>query len=210
MKRTIFIWVITLTGIFAQGLENLDMVKDRIAEYYENGQFDSEMKQATDPALVILNQLSAEGLDAVVFDVDETALSNYRHIKEVGFGYIPSLWNDWIHEEKATRIEPVYSLYKAAVEKGFRIIFITGRNDSQYTATFNNLIAEGYTKFDTLITKPMKHGYSSASEFKAAKRTALAAKGYRIVLCVGDQISDCDIENYGIRVKLPNYLYFVK
>lgn len=204
------IWTLCLTGIFSQGIENLDMVKEKVADYYENGQYHTELRKVIDSAYSILNGLNANEADAILFDIDETALSNYSHIKEVGFGYIPSLWNDWIKEEKATRIEPVFNLYKAAQEKGFRVIFITGRNDSQYTPTFNNLIAQNYTKFDTLITKPLKHSYTSAAEYKADKRSELKNKGYRIVMCVGDQFSDCDFDNYGFRIKLPNYLYFVK
>jgi predicted secreted acid phosphatase len=210
MKKFVLLWAFSLTGIFGQELENLDIVKDRIAVYYEQGQYEAELKKVIDSAFVFVNTHHVQEKDAVVFDIDETALSNYSHIKEVGFGYIPSLWNDWIKEEKATRIEPVYKLYKAAVEKGFRIIFITGRNDSQYIPTYNNLLAQGYTTFDTLITKPMTHNYLSSAEYKADKRSALTARGYRFILCVGDQFSDCEISNYGIKIKLPNFLYFVK
>ncbi|QOJ29172.1 MAG: hypothetical protein HRU80_09855 [Ignavibacteriales bacterium] len=210
MKKSLLLWLFLLTIISGQDFDNLDFVKDRIANYYEQGQYDLEVRQIIDSALLQLENISAAGKQAVVFDIDETALSNYSHIKSVGFGYIPSLWDSWIREEKAVKIEPVFLLYKKAVEKGLKVLFITGRNDSQYEPTFRNLTAEGYSTFDTLITKPMNHNYQSAAEFKADKRRELSAKGYTFVMCVGDQFSDCEIENYGIRVKLPNYLYFVK
>jgi predicted secreted acid phosphatase len=49
----------------------------------------------------------------------------------------------------------------------------------------------------------------SAGVFKNYERSVLADKGYEIVINVGDQWSDFEGENNGLKVKLPNYLYLI-
>ena len=89
-------------------------------------------------------------------------------------------------------------------------MFITGKKDYQYDATFKNMITAGYTKFDTIITRNKDEYKIKSAQYKSQKRDELAGKGYVIAGCVGDQLTDCEGPNCGIVVKLPNYLYLVE
>ena len=191
-------------------LINLDTAKDRVATYYESGEYEKELTAIIDDAKKKFAKLEVQDNSVVVFDLDETALDNYEAIKKIGFGYEPKYWDDWVQQGAAPANKKVKELYEFLLRKGFKIIFLSGKTDTQYDATFRNLINVGYERFDTLIVRSQKDYKTKAAQFKAEKRKELTDKGYNIVGCVGDQESDCAGENSGIIVKLPNYLYLVE
>lgn len=191
-------------------LENLDTAKDKVANYYESGLYEKELTEIIDEAKEKFSKVAVNKNMVVVFDIDETALDNYKEIKRIGFGYEPKLWDEWLQKAEAPAIPKVKQLYDYLISAGFRIVFITGKRDYQYAATYKNLLAVGYNVFDTLIVRKKEEYKLKSAIFKSQKRKELAEKGYEIVGCVGDQESDCLGENCGIIVKLPNYLYLVE
>ena len=116
----------------------------------------------------------------------------------------------WNAEMKAPAIEQVKELYNFLLSKGAKIIFLTGRNFPEYEVTYQNLINEGYTVFDTLITQIGDEKKMKAQDFKSSKRKWLTEQGYEIVGTVGDQWNDLEGDNHGIQVKIPNYLYLIE
>lgn len=194
----------------SSSLENLGESKKKVTAYYQSERYKNELKEVIDDAIDELSSVKVEDSSAVIFDVDETALSNYRHIKdEVDFGYVPELWNKWILKAEATAIDDVKRLYDRLIERKFHVIFITGRTEGQYDATYKNLVNAGYTKFDTLIVRTERTRKSPAADFKNIERIVLVGMGYKIAACVGDQWSDMAGENTGLKIRIPNYLYMV-
>lgn len=200
---------VTLISCFP-ALVNLDIAKDEVAKYYESGQYEKELTVIINDAKEKFSKIELVPNSVVVFDVDETTLDNYKAIKQIGYGYERKYWNEWVEMENAAAILQVKGLYDFLLQKGFKIIFITGRRDNQYNPTFTNLKSAGYTVFDTLITRRQDDHKTTAADFKAQKRKELVEKEYVIAGCVGDQLSDCKGENCGIVIKLPNYLYLVE
>lgn len=190
-------------------LMNLDDSKQAIQDYYEKGDYEKELTEQINDAINDLEGIKPAEKSAVIFDIDETSLSSYEHIKSVGFGYVPQMWSDWMLSAKQKAIPQTKKLYDKVIQKGFRVIFLTGRNEKYYESSYKNLIAEGYTKFDTLITRKQGEHHTTAVEFKGKVRAELVKNGYNIVMNVGDQYSDLLGGNSGIEVKLPDYLYFV-
>ena len=82
----------------------------------------------------------------VIFDVDETALNNYGLAKQMDFGYVYDLNKKWNEELKAPAIKQTQDLYFYLLNRGFKIIFLTGRNSNEYDVTYKNLIQTGYTR----------------------------------------------------------------
>ena len=205
----IFLLLSLLIYSCAPKLTNLDFVKEEIAAYYESGKYDEEVNAVISDAIREFESIKVENSAAVIFDVDETALSNYEIMKETEFGYFHELWDKWIEEAKAPAIPGVKNLYEFLIGKGIKIIFITGRKDYHYNSTFKNLHSAGYTIFDTLIVR-MKDEYSfGAVDYKSKKRKELTAKGYKIAGTVGDQWSDLKGSFHGIQIKIPNYIYYI-
>lgn len=192
----------------SKGPVNLTRAKRDVSFYYESGQYRQEVKEILGKATAELNKLRLYDSSVVIFDVDETALSNYEHIKSLDFGYINDDWNQYLLTSKAKAIEEVKDFYTWLKRKGIRTIFLTGRNRKHYDATYKNLVSEGYTDFDTLIVRP-DSSTAPAAVFKSVERLVLANMGYRIIACVGDQESDFATDNTGMKILLPDYLYLV-
>jgi acid phosphatase len=189
---------------------NLDTAKDEVAKYYESGQYAEELTAIIEEAKEKFSKVEPTQNSAVIFDIDETALDNYKEIKRIGFGYERQLWEEWLQKAEAPATPQVKSLYDFLIERGFKVVFITGKKDYQYNATLKNMIAAGYTKFDTIITRSKDEYKVKSAQYKSQKRSDLVGKGYVIAGCIGDQLTDCVGENCGIVVKLPNYLYLVE
>lgn len=189
---------------------NLAIAKIDVMEYYESGEFDKELKCIIEDALNYFKDREINNNSVVIFDVDETALSNYKINKELDFGYVPEIWDEWIQEAMAPAIPHVKNLYDFLVEKNIRIIFLTGRKYYQSASTSINLKREGYTFFDTLITRNENEYKLTALEYKSKKRIELTKNGYNIIGTIGDQWSDLKGEYHGYQLKIPNYIYLIE
>jgi predicted secreted acid phosphatase len=156
-----------------------------------------------------LSQIEIPINAAFVFDIDETALSNYFYEIKYDFGFNKRDWDEWIDSASAPAVPQVKRFYDTLIAKKIKILFITGRNELQYKPTYLNLIKAGYNKFDTLICKPVEFIGKKANEYKSLKRKELSAK-YKIIGSIGDQWSDLEGGWTILKVKIPNYMYFIE
>jgi len=193
-----------------QSLTNLQMAKKNVMNYYESGRYSNDLKDIISNAENDISKLDLKPNSAIVFDVDETSLSNYESIKKIYFGYDPVKWDNWINESKAPAIPEVKQFYDYVISKGIKVVFLSSRSFSQYNATYKNLKSVGYLTFDTLILKDSSWSGFNSLAFKSKQRELLNAKGYDIIADIGDQKSDLEGNFHGIRIKLPNYLYVIE
>jgi len=189
---------------------NLRTAKDIVKEYYESGKYDEELNGVIRDAKEQFSKIKIHKNSVVIFDVDETALNNYGLAKQMDFGYVYDLNKKWNKELKAPAIPQVKDLYEFLLGKGINLIFLTGRNYTEYDVTYENLMKVGYTKFDTLITQREDELKLKSQEFKSRKRTELTNQGYEIIGNIGDQWTDLNGPYSGIQIKIPNYLYEIK
>jgi acid phosphatase len=188
---------------------NLSEAKNAVQSYYESGSFDAECSKVIDDAIKHITKIKITEKSCVIFDIDETALSNYTYTKEIGFGYIYSLWVEWQKKAIAPAIKATKYFYDYLISKNIRVIFLTGRTSEVKESTNRNLIEQGYVKFDTLIVRTGNENKITSAEFKAKKREELVKNGYDIIACIGDQWSDLVGGNAGYKIKLPSYLYLI-
>ena len=212
MKSFFLILILTLTfwSCSSNQIVNLRTAKDTVKNYYESGKYDEEMNKIVKDAEEKFDNIALKKNSVVIFDVDDTAINNYGLSKMMDFGYVYELNKKWNKELKAPAIKQTQDLYNFLIKKGFKIIFLTGRNTNEYEVTYKNLIKDGYAGFDTLITQREDEQNLTASEFKSKKRTELTNEGYNIVGTVGDQWTDLEGPYTGIKIKLPNYLYEIR
>ena len=189
---------------------NLTIAKNEVKRYYESGKFDEELNAVIEEAKKKFEKTEFKENFVVIFDVDETALNNYELAEKMGFGYVYDMNKEWNAEMKAPAIPQVKELYDFLLSKGAKIIFLTGRNFYEYEVTYQNLVKEGYTVFDTLITQIGEETKMKAKDFKSNKRVWLTKNGYEIIATVGDQWTDLEGEYHGIQIKIPNYLYMIE
>jgi acid phosphatase len=198
--------------------ENLGEIKLRLVQYQESGQYAADLAATVAEAKQYLQQ-RASGIDkpAIALDIDETSLSNWQFLKLNDFGFIiqgscelrrgPCGFLAWAEMAKGTAIAPTLELYRMARERGVAVFFITGRPESLRAATERNLREAGYTDWETLYLKPQDLKVSGAAQYKAPIRCELSAKGYTIVVNLGDQASDLDGGCADRAFKMPNPYY---
>lgn len=209
-KTFLIINFIFIINIYAQPTTNLDIIKKEIIAYHEEGMYEDEMELIINSLIDSLKYFIGIKNPAVVLDIDETTLSNYSHIKENDFGYIPVLWNQWVEKAEAPSIPHIKRLYDSLLIMNVSFFFITGRNIDYYEPTLKNLYEAGFSKVDSLIMREGKEKTMTAVEYKSNIRKEIEEKEFNIILNVGDQMSDLD-GGYSIKtVKLPNYMYYIE
>ena len=205
-----FILALTLWSCSSNQLVNIRTAKDAVKDYYESGGYDKELDDVIVDAKQRFSKIEIKKNSVVIFDVDETALNNYGLAKQMDFGFVYDLNKKWNQDLKSPAIPQVKDLYEYLLNKGVNIIFLTGRNYTEYEITYKNLTLAGYTDFDTLITQREDELNLKSQEFKSKVRNELTNKGYEIIGTVGDQWTDLNGPYSGIRIKIPNYLYEIK
>jgi len=209
--------VLAVGSLPAQSVEppNLSTLKQQINGYVASGQYGKEVAKVAAEANAYLVKRIPKGIPrsakiskklAVVFDIDETLLSNIRHIQANDYGYIPKSWDAWVAEGQCTAIYPVQAVYQTAVNAKVDVFFITGRRPGDARGTERNLREVGYETWTRIIYKPAEFTESTRA-FKLDARRKLAAEGYLIIANIGDQESDL-FGGYAERTyKLPNPFY---
>jgi len=203
---------------------NLDIARYRIADYADcivgTVCYWSDLATQTARAQAELKRLVAtrkpgEKL-ALVLDIDETSLSSYCEEKREDYGYIGSMYNQWlVSTEASIPIPGTLALFNQARAAGVAVFFITGRPgvksafDDQTEATARNLTLAGYKDWQGLILRDEAERDTDTTDFKSTERAKIA-KDYRIILNVGDQWSDLNgPARAEISVKLPNPFYYL-
>jgi acid phosphatase len=147
---------------------------------------------------------------AMVLDIDETALSNYKQMAAQDYGYVPSAFDAWEDSAQATAIPGTLRLYQEAQRLGVSVFFITGRSEAHRAATERTLESQGYTKWEQLILRSPAQLSDATIAYKSGARRTIVDAGYRIVLNVGDQFSDLKgSPSSELSVKLPNPFYYI-
>jgi acid phosphatase len=190
---------------------NLYPHKQQVRAYLENGDYDRDIARVAAQANSWLAERATKGGTklTVVFDLDETLISNWPLTKSLDFGFVLAEWNRWVDEATAPAIEPMREVYRNARRLGIDVAFITGRTESARAATERNLQAIGCAEYVTLICKPNEEKGTTAA-FKTAARQRLVFAGRTIIANIGDQESDL-VGGFAERTfKLPNPIYITE
>lgn len=191
---------------------NVSLVKKSVREYRSSGAWDSSINCEAERAKKLLQdyKIGDDEKPAVIFDIDDTALSNWEFIDISDFGYNQGRYKLWENSARDSAIKPIQELYVFAREKGFSIFFISGRREVQRQFTELNLRKVGFEEWEGVYLKPMDYHGGHAKDFKSKWREHIQSLGYTIVLNIGDQQSDLDGDPHAIYdIKIPNPAYFI-
>jgi len=146
-------------------------------------------------------------MPAIVFDVDETLLSNLTAIETDNFTFGPASQAEATNEI-GVAIPPSLALYNDAKARGLTIFLITGRRENTRAHTEHNLQTQGFTGYKQLFLKP-DASTDSTVVYKSGARATIEQMGYKIVANVGDQYSDLAGGHSQSAFKLANPFYFL-
>lgn len=201
----------------AEEIPNLDALVTELKQYHDCtckcGCYAHDLDQQADRALAFLRQRVAHRKPgeklAVVFDIDETSLSNYQEMLRAGFAFDARAFDAWVNTASAPAIPGTLRIDKAAQQLGADVFFITGRYEPERPATERNLRAQGFV-WKQLTLRPESTRSETTTQYKSGARARISAQGYTIVLNVGDQWSDLKgMPEAEFSVKYPNPYYLI-
>jgi len=140
---------------------------------------------------------------AVIVDVDETVLDNSPYELEnllVGRTYTPETWKAWTARAVAKPLPGALEFLEYAASRGCAIFYITNRDADETAVTIANLAKYGFPMADA------GHVLTMAGTSDKTERRASVQRGHRVVLMVGDQLTDYDqaLKDRSVEQGLPN------
>ena len=191
-------------------LPNVGVVKNRVKDYRASGRWDYDIATVAEECTRLAREDAGKGgRPAVVFDVDETLLSNWPYLIEYDFARVPSLFAVWADRSEDPANEPVKQFYLTMRGAGVAVFLITGRGDQLRAATLRNLQRQGITDWEGITFRPAEDHDRSIVPFKSGERARIEASGYTIIANIGDQESDLAGGHALHTCKLPNPAYFI-
>lgn len=192
---------------------NLGVYKTQLTGWHDSGDYDRAFAQAAKKGVTVLNNRIAHRHSgdriAVVFDIDETLLSNWDYLQYRNFGLTAPSFADWVKAHNDPALTPTKEIFQTAQRAGIPIFLITGRSALLRADTIRQLRAAGFSAWTSLYMKPANYAQKSIVPFKSGARRTIAAQGYEIILNMGDQWSDLEGGFAKSTVKLPNPYYFI-
>jgi hypothetical protein len=156
---------------------------------------------------------------AVVFDVDDTTLNTYNYEIATQFAYDPTSNAAYVTQLRFPAVPGMTTLFNWAASHGYTVFIITGRPESQRSATEANLAKVGYIVppdadvFLKNTAAPPAYLDCAATcttdQYKSETRAHIEAGGYDVVANFGDQYSDLSMGYEDHAVKIPNPMYFL-
>lgn len=211
------IWLVvtgTVTNAAESELLNLSRAKAAVTAYHDDGRYQKDVERVAGWAINWIEDRAAmrqadERL-LVIFDVDETVLSNYPQMAAKDFGYVPEDWVKWVDKSAAPAIKPMKAVYRVARKLGIDVIFLTGRHAPEEEAgTIKNLELQGMGQYARIIFRGESDTAGTAAERKRLRRIQLEKEGWTIIASLGDQGSDLAGGHAERIFKLPNPFYEV-
>ncbi|WP_058533135.1 HAD family acid phosphatase [Legionella saoudiensis] len=195
---------------------NLSCVKNELKKYHDSGRYEKDLAQVVEKAKHYINQQARLNKKrknpknlAIVLDIDETSLSNYKYMIKRDFSGTRADFHQDVMAANSPAIKPMLSLYKDAVNRGVNVFFVTGRRKPEANATAKNLHRAGYHRWAGLYLRPSDYAEKSIIPFKANTRKLITQKGYTIIATIGDQYSDIKGGYAEKGFKLPNPYYYL-
>jgi predicted secreted acid phosphatase len=192
-----------LGGFTAEAKEpkNLDLIKQELIEYHDSGHYLQDQRAAISKAKQYLMAHLAANKNgkplAIIFDIDDTALSNYPKLLKRDFSSTETEINKSYNDPSSPAIQPTLELYQFAKAHQVDVFFITGRPEAYRQPTEQNLKLMGYKNWNALIMR----------RDKAEARNEIEKKGYDIVLNMSDQARDLKGGHADRMIKMPNPYY---
>lgn len=206
--------VALFAGCAAREPRNLTIEKWAATEYHDSGRYLAQFSLIAEDARNYLRQRVANSRPgeklAVVFDIDETLLSNWPFLQQFDYSFALPLVNRWLNEGRSLPLDPTLALYQEAVALRVPVFLITGRHPEVRPATVANLKRYGVTQIQGLYLRPAGDTNTSVVPFKSGARQAITDQGYRIILNIGDQWSDLEGGFAERAFKLPNPFYYIE
>jgi predicted secreted acid phosphatase len=184
-----------------------ELVKDAGITFTHTAEYRKQFAEAIAGARRAVAEHRGEPRPAVVADIDETILDN----REEFLTHPDFKWDEfqkWIDRADAPTLKPTADFLAWARKQGYAVFLVTGRPAHDRAATIQNLVRRGVA-YDGLYMRPGDEMKDVAEQIKTGHRKNIEDMGFKVVVNIGDQVSDL-YGGYSIDCeKLPNKMYYI-
>ncbi|MBN1133143.1 MAG: 5'-nucleotidase, lipoprotein e(P4) family [Bacteroidales bacterium] len=126
---------------------------------------------------------------AVILDIDETILNNspstgFQILENLPFS--EELWASWCHNAEAEPLPGALEFTLLADETGVEVFYVSNRTENLLGVTIANMKKHGFPNADTA------HVLLKTTTSSKAFRNARVAAEHKVILMIGDNLSDFD------------------
>lgn len=204
----------------AQPPANVAAAMEAADAYHDSGayqkDFDAVIAKA---ARFVAEEAPKTKKPAIVFDVDETVLSNWPEIRANHYGNFsygdcshlpdgPCGDQAWVERAEASAFPATRALIRSTEAEHVAVFFLTGRHERHRAAVTRNLLREGISGWTAFYMRPNDEKRPAAA-FKPEVRKRIEDQGYEILATIGDQPSDLSGGHARRGFLLPNPFYAV-
>jgi 5'-nucleotidase (lipoprotein e(P4) family) len=129
---------------------------------------------------------------AVILDIDETILDNSGYqawMALKGTTFDPKTWNAYVNTVTSLAIPGAVEFATYAAARGVKVFYVSNRTAEEEEATRKNLAKLGFPLDDAIDTVLMARERPDWGSAKGTRR-AHVARGYRVLLNLGDNFGD--------------------
>jgi predicted secreted acid phosphatase len=209
MAAALALAVMAFAGAAAGDEPKAPATPEEIVAYHDSGEWERDTSRVVRRARRFLRRRLDDRTgrrSAVVLDVDDTSLSSYECLKAVDFDRAAA---DCASGADMPAIAQTLALYRFARRRHVAVFFVTGRRERLRAATAANLRDAGFAGRWRLRMRPNRERPRTHDGWKARTRRAIARRGHRIVINVGDQRSDLTGGHALRGFTLPNPMYVI-
>lgn len=144
---------------------------------------------------------------AVILDLDETSITNFKSLKKYEFNDCDEVWHKILAQTEVEPILPTVEFYQYLRQINIDVFFISARWCEYRIQTQKALTYAGFSDYKGLTLLPPKFSSHQYTNFKTTSRRKIVQQGYTLLMNIGDKQSDLSNSEAPLNIKLPNYLY---
>lgn len=188
---------------------NLDIVKDELKNWYNSGQYFKDITLAIEPAYTYIGYVIGIDKAAVIFDIDETMVSEYDFMLANDFAWTGPIIDAAQTITTFSSLLPTLDFFNYCSQKNIETIILTSRRKKHEDTVLALLSNAKYVNYSRLILRP-NDDIGSIAGYKARMRKELIEQeGYLIQCNLGDQESDFYQGYSYFNIKIPNKFYAI-
>jgi len=194
--------------------KNIDISKDEAKQYYNSGNYFNDIyKKAFEAEQFIYSNTIDPTKSCVIFDLDDTMVSEYDFMLSNDFGWPDKIMNEYFSITTFPTITEIHDLFVFCVSKKYHVVILTSRRQKYFNSTKELIINAGYGSYSELILRP-DDDEGTIQNFKKLQREKITSSGYSIICNIGDQESDLKDDPKSIdlpknAIKIPNPFYLI-
>lgn len=171
-------------------MKNLDVYKDILKKAVNSGEYVSEISDTLINAYTYIYNSIGDPKASVIFDIDETMISEYPLMLKYDFGWTEQAIDEAQITTNFPAIKPVQDFYNYCLDNNINVFILTSKRQKYLSYVSAELDYANY-KLPTQLILRQNDDTGTIADFKARMRKDLIEiQGYRIVCNVGDQPSD--------------------